>query len=98
MNEYIDSTLLKSDATIEDITKLCEDAKKYHFASVCVNPYYVPLAKELVKEDKVLVTCDDNNIGSAKVIENNGGVLENKVTNIDEYGEVVTRRYWIKIR
>lgn len=55
-------------------------------------------AKELVKEDKVLVTCDDNNIGSAKVIENNGGVLENKVTNIDEYGEVVTRRYWIKIR
>ena len=55
-------------------------------------------AKELVKEDKVLITCDDDNIGSAKVIENNGGVLENKVTNIDEYGEVVTRRYWIKIR
>ena len=55
MNEYIDSTLLKSDATIEDITKLCEDAKKYHFASVCVNPYYVPLAKELVKDSTVEV-------------------------------------------
>ena len=49
MNEFIDSTLLRSDATIEDITKLCEDAMKYHFATVCVNPYYVPLAKELLE-------------------------------------------------
>ena len=55
MNEYIDSTLLKSDATIEDITKLCMDAAKYHFASVCVNPYYVPLAKELLKDTTVEV-------------------------------------------
>ncbi len=55
--------------------------------------------KELIKDDRVLVTCDDDNIGSAKVIENNGGVLENKVLNKDEYGdEVLTRRYWIKIR
>lgn len=55
-------------------------------------------AKEIIKEDKVLVTCDDDNIGSAKVIENNGGVLENKIINYDEYGEVLTRRYWINIR
>lgn len=56
-------------------------------------------AKGLITEDKVLVTCDDNNTGSAKVIENNGGILENKVTNRDEYGdEVLTRRYWIRIR
>ena len=55
MNEYIDSTMLKSDATIEDITKLCMDAMKYHFATVCVNPYYVPLAKELLKDSTVEV-------------------------------------------
>lgn len=55
MNEYIDSTLLRSDATIEDITKLCEDAMKYHFASVCVNPYYVPLVKELLEDSTVQV-------------------------------------------
>jgi len=54
--------------------------------------------KELSEEKRVLITCDDNNIGSAKVIENNGGVLENKVTNIDDYGETLTRRYWINIR
>ena len=55
MNEYIDSTLLKSDATIEDITKLCTDAIKYHFASVCVNPYYVELAKDLLEGSTVAV-------------------------------------------
>lgn len=55
-------------------------------------------AKELIKEDSVLVTCNDDNIGSAKVIENNGGILENKVVNKSEYGEILTRRYWIKIR
>ena len=55
--------------------------------------------KELIKDDRVLVTCDDDNIGSAKVIENNGGILENKVLNLDDEGvEVLTRRYWIKIR
>ena len=54
--------------------------------------------KELTKDDQVLITCDDNNIGSAKVIENNGGILENKIVNPDEYGEVLTRRYWIKIK
>ena len=55
-------------------------------------------AKDIVREDDVLITCDDNNIGSAKIIENNGGVLENKIANHDEYGDYLTRRYWIKIR
>ena len=56
MNGYIDSTNLKAYATIEDITKLCEDAIKYHFATVCVNPYYVPLAKDLL-EDSTTEVC-----------------------------------------
>ena len=55
-------------------------------------------AKDIVKDDDILITCEDNNIGSARIIEKNGGVLENKITNIDEYGEVITRRYWIKLR
>lgn len=50
MNGYIDSTNLKANATIDDITKLCMDAMKYHFATVCVNPYYVSLAKDIVKD------------------------------------------------
>lgn len=55
LNSYIDHTNLKPTATIEDITKLCEEAKKYHFASVCVHPYYVRLASELLKNSNVEV-------------------------------------------
>lgn len=46
--EYIDYTNLKANATTDDIKKICYDAIKYHFASVCVNPCYVSLAKELL--------------------------------------------------
>mgnify|MGYP002535224169 CR=1 FL=1 len=37
LNRYIDHTLLKADATPEQIAKLCAEAKEYRFASVCVN-------------------------------------------------------------
>jgi len=46
LNKYIDHTLLKPEATAEMIDKLCEEAKTYDFASVCVNPYWVKRAAE----------------------------------------------------
>ncbi len=46
---YIDHTLLKPVATKADILKLCEEAKQYHFASVCVNPCWVSLCAEVLK-------------------------------------------------
>ncbi len=55
LNSYIDYTNLKPTATMKEIESLCEDAKKYHFASVCVAPYYVRLAKELLKGSTVEV-------------------------------------------
>ena len=55
MNSYIDHTNLKAYATKEDIKKLCEEAITHHFASVCVNPCYVELASELLKESTVSV-------------------------------------------
>lgn len=45
----------------------------------------------------VLITCNDDNIGSAKIIEKNGGLLENKLKNIVDGKQVLTRRYWIHI-
>ena len=39
---YIDHTLLKQDAAAPQIDRLCAEAAQYHFASVCVNPWYVP--------------------------------------------------------
>jgi deoxyribose-phosphate aldolase len=41
----IDHTILKADATRADIVKICREARQYSFASVCVNPYWVPLVK-----------------------------------------------------
>ena len=53
LNRYMDHTLLKADATCEDIKKLCAEAVKYNFFSVCVNPSRIPLCKELLKDTQV---------------------------------------------
>ena len=57
LNKYIDHTLLKADATKEQITKLCNEAKEHDFASVCVNTSYVPLCADLLKGSDVKVCC-----------------------------------------
>ena len=49
MARYIDHTLLKPDATREEVIKLCEEAKKYQFATVCLNSTNVGLAAQLLK-------------------------------------------------
>ena len=43
---YIDHTLLTPQAGIKDIVMLCQEAKRYGFASVCVNPIYVSSVKD----------------------------------------------------
>jgi len=51
----IDHTLLKPEATPDEIKKLCEEAKTFGFASVCVNPCYVTLCRDLLKDSDVKV-------------------------------------------
>ncbi len=51
----IDHTLLKPEATTSEIKSLCEEAKKFDFASVCVNPCHVPLCSSLLKNTDVKV-------------------------------------------
>jgi deoxyribose-phosphate aldolase len=53
--KYIDNTNLKPEATSDDIKKLCDEAKQYNFASVCVNPCFVSSCKTLLNgfESKV---------------------------------------------
>ena len=53
---YIDHTLLKPNATEEQIRTLCAEALEFNFRSVCVNPTWVPLAAELLRGSEVL-TC-----------------------------------------
>lgn len=51
----IDHTLLKADATRDQIEKICEEAKNYEFASVCVNPTWVNLSSQLLANTNVKV-------------------------------------------
>ncbi|MFJ7405245.1 MULTISPECIES: deoxyribose-phosphate aldolase [unclassified Lysinibacillus] len=51
----IDHTLLKAEATKEQIEKLCAEAKEFSFASVCVNPTWVKYCSELLQNSDVLV-------------------------------------------
>lgn len=53
INRYIDYTNLKVTATLKDIEKLCMEAIKNNFYAVCVSPYYVRLAKELLKDTNI---------------------------------------------
>ena len=52
---FIDHTNLKPDAQETDIKVLCNEAIKYDFASVCINPVYVPIAKSLLRDANSLV-------------------------------------------
>lgn len=54
-NKYIDHTNLKPFATKADMEKLCADAAKWQFASVCVNPVNVPIAAALLRDSGVKV-------------------------------------------
>lgn len=55
LNKMIDHTILKAFATTKDIEKLCDEAIKYDFKSVCVNPANVQLASDLLAGSDVLV-------------------------------------------
>lgn len=55
IEQYIDHTLLKPEATPAEISKLCEEAKEFHFASVCVNPTFVKQCAQALRGTDVAV-------------------------------------------
>ena len=53
----VDHTLLRPEATEQEIVRLCKEASHYHFAAVCIPPSYVPLAaRELRRADVKVAT------------------------------------------
>ena len=89
IRHYLNDELLFTGGHIGDGIRPSERKKGYATAMIA-------LALEECKKleiNKVLMTCDKDNIGSAKSIMNNGGVLENEV--IDD--GVVEQRYWITL-
>ncbi|MDO4459209.1 MAG: GNAT family N-acetyltransferase [Clostridia bacterium] len=90
IRHYLNEGLLKSGGHIGDGVRPSERRKGYATAMI-------GLALEECRKlgiDRVLICCDKNNIGSAKSIINNGGMLENEI--IEENGNI-TQRYWIDL-
>lgn len=89
-NRLIDHTLLKPDATKEEIKKLCQEAAQYDFASVCVNPSWVSYCKEQLNGTRVNVcTVIGFPLGAtstqAKVLETTAALLD----GCDEFDMVI---------
>jgi len=90
----IDHTMLNPDATPDQITQLCNEAKKYSFASVCVNPGYVQLCKKLLIGSSVKVctvigfplgsTTTDVKITEAEQAIENGAEEVDMVINVGQ--------------
>lgn len=57
IENYLEHTLLKPEATVDDIIALCKTARKYNFKAVCVNPCYVDLAKHVLTNSSVKVVA-----------------------------------------
>lgn len=56
-SKLFDHTILKADATREQVVKICDEAKKYNFMSVCVNTYYAPLVAGELEGTDVKTCC-----------------------------------------
>ncbi|MDP2812931.1 MAG: deoxyribose-phosphate aldolase [Erysipelotrichaceae bacterium] len=87
MNKYIDHTLLKQNATKQQIITLCEEAKTYDFASVCINPTWVKTcAEQLMESDVKVCTVIGFPLGATttavKAFETKNAI-ENGATEID---------------
>ena len=88
----IDHTILKADATRADVVKVCREARQYGFASVCVNPYWVPLVRAELAGSQVKVctvvgfplgaTSTESKAAEAAVAVRNGAQEVDMVINV----------------
>ena len=101
---WIDHTLLKPEATSSQVKKLCEEAWQYHFASVCVNPVYVPLARGLLKDSGMCVCAviafplgailPEDKVYEARRVIDNGATEVDMVINL---GALKSESYGLSI-
>lgn len=93
-NKFIDHTLLKQDATEEQIKTLCDEAKEYDFMSVCINPGFVELANKELEGSNVKVctvigfplgaTTEETKVFEAQDAIDNGADELDMVINVSD--------------
>jgi deoxyribose-phosphate aldolase len=98
--QLIDHTLLKPEANEVQIRQLCREAREYGFASVCVNPYWVPTCAELLQGSEVLVCTVIGfplgaSTGLAKIFETENAVVfgAREVDMVINIGELKSEDY-----
>lgn len=91
IRHYLNDSLLKEGGHIGDGIRPSERRKGY--ATEMIRLALLECKKLGI--DKVLMTCDQDNIGSVRAIVKNGGVLENEFVNAEGH---VEQRYWISIK
>ncbi len=90
INNYIEHTLLKPDATIADIEKLAKEAIMYNFFGVCVNPYYIGFVKNILSDSLVKVVSVVNFPLASNTIETTVFQTENALNlGADEIDTVI---------
>lgn len=92
MARWIDHTLLKPDATQEQVEKICDEAREFSFASVCINPTWVSLCYKLLRGTNVKVctvigfplgaTLPEVKATEARQVINNGAQEVDMVINV----------------
>ena len=86
----IDHTLLKAEATPDDVKQLCSEALQYEFASVCINPSYVPLSYSMLKDSVVKVcTVIGFPLGATTTAAKKAGAEEAIVNGAEEVDMVI---------
>lgn len=100
INHFIDHTLLKPEATPEQVQRLCEEAQKYNFAAVCINPAYVPLAVTLLQSTTIPICTVigfplGNNITRIKAAETDNAVANGarEIDMVIHVGQLKNRNY-----
>ena len=82
INKYIEHTVLKPDATIEDIEKMVSEARKYNFFGVCINPNYVRLAKSLLSDTEIKIVT----VVNFPLASNTVDMTKYQIEKVLEYG------------
>ena len=90
INKYIEHTVLSAFATESDVRRVCDEAKKYGFASVCINSMYVALAKELLTGTDVNVcTVIGFPLGAASTAAKAAETAQAYVDGCEEFDMVI---------
>lgn len=100
MEKYIDHTILNADATKSDIKKICNEAIKYNFKTVCIHPYWIPFAKKELDGTEVGITTVIGfplgaNATEVKAFEAKQAVKDgaNEVDMVINIGALKSRKY-----